>query len=87
MSLYKITESGSAWGPILSLQKTEVWRLGVAAQSHSPSAWVTNLAGLPGTEGMAGMRNFRAEAGTVPGNPGLEAGDPALPQSICLSGG
>lgn len=40
---------------------------------------MTNLAGLPETEGLAGTRNFRAEAGPVPGSLGLEAGDPAFP--------
>ncbi|KAM9082076.1 scavenger receptor class A member 3 isoform 2-T2 [Megaptera novaeangliae] len=66
-------QSHRSWersGPSFLLQKTEAWRHGVAAQSHSPRvaepAGLTNRLGLPRTEGCA---TFSAETGTVPGNP------------------
>lgn len=84
MSLYKITALGSAWGPTPSCRKPRFGDLKwpPKALTQRGRAGVTNLAGLPGAEGLAGMRNSRAEAGTVPGKPGLEAGDPGFPQPL-----
>lgn len=87
MSLYKITEFGSAWGPILSLQKNEVWRLGVAAQSHSPSAWVTNLAGPPGLRGWRGCGISGLRRGQSPATRGWKPGTLRCPSPSASQAG